>query len=178
MKKIRKGSHYDMGLSFFLLLGTVLGTLFCNMMTEPMKEELCFLEESLLRFPVGPEGERWKLFWDVLLRRAGMFLLLQLSVMSPAGNHVFLLGSFFSGFASSLFLSALTMVRGSRGLWIYLVFLFPQCICYILLLVLLWAENRRGPGKRPAETLIKAGFFALGVLMETVINPWLLTFVL
>jgi len=160
-------------LSLFLLGGSVIGTLFCNKMTGEMKEELMILGQSSLTRTVLAEMDRSDLLLRVLPKRIWVLLLMVLASTTPMADWCMRLAAGYIGFSNSVLISVLTMESGVRGVLRYLLFVFPQCICYVAAgyFILWWM-----PVKKKRLTLLSFLFLfdlvCAGAFAESFLNPW------
>ncbi len=167
----KKGS-LEFWLSFFLMLGAVLGSLFCNRMDGQMKGEFHALEESLLSGAVLLNFR--ELFFKVASRRFGQLLLVILVAMTPAAREASLLLSGYLGFSAAVVVCALTMDAGLMGIVQYLSLMFPQAIFYMTIyyVVFWWMPREQKRLTLAAGTLLMA-LAAAGAVAESFVNPWI-----
>ena len=178
MKILRnKEDSLKAGLSFFLLAGALLGSIFCNKMTGEMKKELLAVSHSLVTEAVIDQAELNVLLGRIFLGRLWMFGLVFLMSATPYFSACCLLIAGYIGFSAAVLICPLTMENGVFGLWKYLLLIFPQCLIYIpVIYVILWWMP--AAGKRitwPALAVLIPVIF-LGAAAESLINPWFLTF--
>lgn len=161
-------------LSFCLILGAVLGTLFCNGMDGQMKAELGTFEGSLLSAAALQRVDFTGLFAQVLRKRIPELLLVLLVEITPIAPFLLMGISGYLGFSTAVMVCALTMDAGLLGLVRYLILIFPQCLFYIpvLYLLFLWIP-RQGRSLRPAMAALLFLAVFLGAAAESYINPWI-----
>ncbi len=169
----KKGS-LEFWLSFFLMLGAVLGSLFCNRMDGQMKGELHALEGSMLSNAVLLKMNFGELFFKVASRRFSQLFFVILVVMTPAARTVSLFLSGYLGFSAAVMVCALTMDAGLMGIVQYLSLMFPQAIFYMTIyyVVFWWMPREQKRLTLAAGTLLMA-LAAAGAGAESFINPWI-----
>ena len=172
------GNHEDslkFGLSFFLVLGAVLGSLFCNGMDDEMKRELYVAEQSLVSHADLARVDFGELCFQILPRRLWQ-LAVMLLVSTTTFSYIWAMALVcYLGFSSAVMVSSLTMEAGIAGLWRYLLLIFPQCLVYIpVLYLLLWWMPIRKKRLTVLSSLALLFLVLLGVCAEVFLNPWLL----
>lgn len=160
-------------LSFFLLSGAVLGTVFLNGMGDGMKEEIGTLESSLVSSAAFLELSFPALFGRVLLKRLPELFLVFLMEMTPAAGLLLGLAAGYLGFSTAVMVSAVTMEAGLWGICRYAILIFPQCLFYVpvLYILLYWIPAKRERLK-PAAAMFLTGAVFLGAAAEAFLNPW------
>lgn len=164
------------GLSFFLILGAVLGSIFCNGMDGAMKKELQVLEQSLVTTAMLSSVDFVRLFIRIAVKRTGaLFFVFLLSATSAAAFFIMLIVCYL-GFSAAVIICTLTMEAGILGVLRYFLLIFPQCLLYVPVgYVLLWWM----PVKEKKLTVLSgAALMAVtiaGAAVESFINPWFLT---
>lgn len=174
----REDSCY-LRLSLFLLLGAVLGALFCNLMDGQMKAELGVFEDSLLSAAALQRMEFSGLFFQVAKRRLSELFFVLLVELTPV-SQVLLMGvAGYLGFSTAVMVSALTMEAGIMGILRFLALVFPQCLVYIpvLYLLFLWVPSQERT-IRPSVAAALLVAVLLGSGMEAYINPWIVAVLL
>lgn len=169
----REDSCY-LRLSLFLLLGAVLGTLFCNLMDGQMKAELGVFEGSLLSAAALQRVEFSGLFFQVAKRRLSELFFVLLVELTPVSQILLMGAAGYLGFSMAVMVSALTMEAGLMGILRFLALVFPQCLVYIpiLYLLFLWVPGREKTIRPPvAAALLVAVLLGSGI--EAYINPWI-----
>lgn len=166
-------------LSFFLISGAVMGTVFCNRMDQGMKEELWNLEGSMVTAAVLSKMNFWGLFLEVLKRRMGQLLLGFLFAMTQASPLLFLAASGYLGFSAAVTVCTLTMAGGLMGLVRFLAFVFPQGIFYgaVFYVLAWWMQTREKRLTVPAGVSLAAATI-LGAAAESFVNPWIVAWIL
>lgn len=176
MKHIRnlEDSCY-LRLSFFLILGAVAGTLFCNGMDGQMKAELGTLEGSMVSAAALQRMEFTGLFLQVLARRIPQLLFVLLVELTPIAPALLMALAGYLGFSNAVMICALTMEAGIMGIVRYLVMVFPQCLLYVPVLYLLFLWIPRNNGEvRPALAVVLILAVFLGAGVEAYLNPWMI----
>lgn len=160
-------------MSFFLLSGAVLGTLFLNLMDGQMQEELKNVETSLLSAAVLQKIDFKELFVRVLSKRIPQLLFACLVAMTPAAPVLFPLMGAGLGFSSAVMVCALTMDAGLWGIARYLILIFPQAFFYVpaIYLLLLWMPQKQASLKA-SSALALTVLVLLGAAAESCLNPW------
>lgn len=174
-----KKDSLRIGLSFFLILGAVLGSVFCNMMSGTMKEELVIMESSMVSASVLKSVDFSGLFMRVLFERLSQLFLIFLFAMTPIAPILFLMVCAYLGFSSAVMVCALTMDAGILGLVHYLIVISPQCLFYVpVIYTLVWwlPQEEKKLGILPVSALTV--MVALGAAAESLFNPWLAAFLL
>lgn len=161
-------------LSFCLILGAVLGTLFCNGMDGQMKAELGTVEGSLLSAAALRRVDFRGLFFQVLGKRIPELLLVLLVEITPIAPALLMGIAGYLGFSTAVMVCALTMDAGLMGIVRYLVLISPQCLFYIpvLYLLFLWIP-RQNRTLRPAMAALLFFAVLMGTFAESYINPWI-----
>ena len=163
------------GLSFFLLLGSVLGTLFCNRMNEEMKNGLYAMERELVTLAALSELDLNVLFFRILPKRIGALCFILLISGMRAAPIIFCAAACCAGFLEAVKICALTMDAGILGLWKYSCFLFPHGLIYIPILYLLfWWLPVCGRRLTWVSVSLLAAGVTIGAAMECLIHPWVL----
>lgn len=165
------------GLSFFLILGSVLGSIVCNGMNTQMKTELHVVEQGMVSVATLVEADFPGLFLRILPKRLGTLMLVFLISATQAAPILLMAAAGYLGFCSAAMICPLTMGAGLLGLWKYLLLVFPQCLVYIpVAYVLVWwmPANRKRLTFLSATVLVAA--VVLGAAAESLINPWFLQF--
>ncbi|MCI8510562.1 MAG: hypothetical protein HFE83_01015 [Lachnospiraceae bacterium] len=166
-------------LSFFLLAGAVLGTLFCNLMDEEMKGELLNLEGSMVSAAALQRKSFSELFVQVAAERLSTLFLGFLFAMTQIAPLLFLGALGFLGFSSAVAVCALTMDAGLSGVLRYALFILPHCIFYVpVLYVLTWWMPVYGKKLKPAAALALTALTVFGAVAESFFNPWLMAYAL
>lgn len=161
------------GLSFFLLLGAVCGSVFCNSMSDEMKTELQAVEQSMLTAAVLQKMDFGQLFFQVLGKRLKALAVVFLISSVSAAPYLLLGTMAYLGFSAAVIICLLTMDAGLLGLWRYLLLIFPQCLIYIPVgYVLLWWMPVKGKRLTMVPALVLTGAVILGAAVESLINPW------
>lgn len=165
------------GLSFFLLFGAIVGSIFCNSMDTGMKMEVCVAEQALINRASLTGMDFGELFFRLLPQRLWQLMLAFLISVTSISRILLLMAAGFLGFSVAVMVCSLTMSAGILGLWKYILLIFPQSLLYIpAIYIILWWM----PLKKKQLTLSSAFFLCaivvLGVFMEAYLNPWVLTF--
>ena len=169
----KKGS-LEFWLSFFLMLGAVLGSLFCNRMDGQMKEELHALEGSMLSGAILLKMDFGELFFKVAARRFGQLLFVLLTAMTPVARAASLFLSGYLGFSSAVMVCALTMDAGLMGIVQYVSLMFPQGIFYMAIYyVVFWWMPREQKHLTLAAAVLLMALTAAGAAAESFVNPWI-----
>ena len=176
MKYVRsKEDSLKLGLSFFLLAGSVVGTIFCNRMTAEMKQELLILSQSSVTQMIPEEINSLDLLIRILPGRIWMLTIVMLAAATPIAHWCMRFVAGYAGLANAVLICVLTMEFGVKGLLRYILLMFPQCLCYIFAgyCVLWWmpAKEKRFTGP---SILFLVTLVCIGGLLESLINPRLL----
>jgi len=159
-------------LSFFLFLGTVLGTVFCNKMSTEMKSMLESWFSGILTSSEMVSSDRYSLFVGVLKKRFVWILLGILICQTVFSKTLFYAGAAYLAFTSSIAVCALTMHAGGYGILRFLGLIFPQGIFYALSGYLLWIMAvETADGKERIRLWMMVVFMVLGIVSEIFINP-------
>lgn len=165
----------EFGLSFFLTLGAVLGTVFCNGMSGEMKQELLVTEQSMVMTSAFSETEFMELFLRILPKRLWTLMIIFLILSTTAAPFLLLLTVAYLGFSAAVMICPLTMEAGVLGIWKYLLLVFPQCLIYVPVgyLVLWWMPVKK---KRLTvlSVIVLTMAVCLGAAIESLMNPWFL----
>ena len=175
-----KEDSLKFGLSFFLISGSILGTLFCNGMAEETKQGMA------AAFAGGGAGEqgtyilmknlsqedRIRLFFRVFTERMGTYLILLLMAATPMAQILLTGAMGYFGFSGGVLISVLTMKHGLKGILWYLAFHIPQAILYVPAGYLLFWEIMARKRTLSLMPIIVLTILVLGgICMETIINP-------
>lgn len=173
MKYVRsKEDSLKLGLSFFLLAGSVAGTIFCNCMTTGMKQEMMILSQNLVTQERLKEIDWCDLLIRILPERIWILTVVMLAAATPVADWCMRVLSGYVGFSNAILLCVLTMECGAKGLLRYLLIIFPQCLCYIFTgyCVMWWM-----PAKEKQFTVMSVLFLVtlvcLGGVLESLVNP-------
>lgn len=166
-------------LSFFLILGSVTGSIFCNRMDTGMKEELQTVERSMVTAAVLMKMDFWGLFLTVLKKRLGQLAFAFLLAMTQAAPVLFMCVSGYLGFSVSVTVCALTMESGLMGIIRFLALIFPQiCFYGTVFYVLVWWMQVQGKRLTVMAGAALTAAAVLGAAAESFINPWIIAFVM
>ena len=169
-----KRDSLELRLSFFLILGAGLGTIFCNWMGEEAKASLAALEQSYGAAALMGELDFGGLFMTVLWERAGTLCLGFLISLTSISGVLFSAAAVYLGFSTAVFVSAMTMSTGIFAIFRYAGFVFPQCLFYVPVLYFLWIWlPGQGFPLKVRDVLFLTAVTFFGVLAESFINPWL-----
>lgn len=165
------------GLSFLLILGSVIGSLVCNGMSDEMKMELHVVEQNMVTAASLAKADFRELFLWILPKRLSTLMIVLLMSATPSAPILLMGAAGYLGFRVALIICPLTMDAGFRGLWQYVLLIFPQCLIYIpVIFALIWWM----PINRKRLTLLSAillfAVVTLGVAAESMLNPWFLQF--
>lgn len=165
------------GLSFFLLLGAVCGSVFCNGMSDGMKAEMQAAEQSMVTAALLRKMDFGQLFFQVVGKRLQTLAVIFLVSSVPAAPYLLMGVMAYLGFTAAVIICPLTMDAGLLGLWRYLLLIFPQCLIYVPVgYVLLWWMPVKGKRLTMAPALVLTGGAILGAVVESLINPWIIAF--
>lgn len=159
-------------LSFFLFLGTVLGTVFFNKMSAEMKSTLESWFSGILTSSEIVSADRYSLFVGVLKKRFVWILLGILICQAVFARILFYAGAVYLAFTSAIAVCVLTRCCGN--LWDPA--LFRTCISAGILLytggLLLWIMVvEQADGKEKIRLWMMVFFMVLGIISEIFINP-------
>lgn len=166
-------------LSFFLIFGAVMGTLFCCLMDEEMRREFLNVESSLLGAAAFRRGSAGELLWAVVWKRWAETAFLLLMLTTPF-SEMFVWGTgAYLGFSTAVLVCGLTMDGGVWGLLRYLALVFPQGIVYaaVIYFVGVWMRER-DMRMSPAGAVVILGIVGIGAVLEGVVNPFVAGFIL
>ena len=167
-----KEDSLKFGLSLFLLAGSVAGTWFCNQMTEEMKAELLVLGYSTVSKNTLEQFDWQDLFIQILPGRIWGVLLLMLAASTPIADWCMRFVMGYIGFSNAVFMCVLTMEYGVAAPLRYLMFLFPQYICYIPIgYLLIWWIPAKEKRFTLGAVLFLVGLVCIGGLLESLVNP-------
>ena len=162
-------------LSLFLLSGSVAGTLFCNQMSEEMKQELVLLGQHSVSEGMLDELDHWELLLQIVPERVWGLVLLMLVSTTPMAEWCMRFAAGYMGFSNAVIICALTMASGIRGLLQYVILLFPQCICYISVgYLLFWWMPAKEKCFTVFSILVVTAMVCTGALLECLVNPQLM----
>lgn len=162
-------------LSFFLIAGSILGTLFCNMMTDEMKLGLTVMEKSSVTVAALSKMDFTGLLVRILPKRLWTLGLVLLVAATPMASVLMMLVAGYCGFSNAVMVCSLTMGTGVLGIVRYLVLGFPQCLFYIpAAYLLLWWMPANEKHLTVLSVLFLIGLTALGAVVESLVNPWVI----
>ena len=131
-------------LSFFLFLGTVLGTVFFNKMSAEMKSTLESWFSGILTSSEIVSADRYSLFVGVLKKRFVWILLGILICQAVFARILFYAGAVYLAFTSAIAVCVLTMHAGIYGiLRFFLYFRRDSFIHWRLTFYGSWSWSRR-----------------------------------
>jgi hypothetical protein len=122
-------------LLYVFFLGIVLGTLFLNFAVPDYSDEIGIFGNYFVDKFNSLQISKPDLFSFVLtsrIKEMALLLLFGLTIVNTFYNVIYCL---FLGFSTGLFISSLTISYGIKGIWFYIVSIFPQYIVYIFLVV-------------------------------------------
>ena len=133
------------GLSLFLILGSIAGSLFCNLINEGMKEQLLELEGSMVSASALMKMDLAELFFRVLWKRQRELFVLLLFSMTRTAVYCYMAASVYIGFSVSVLVSALTMQSGLRGIVDFVALTCPQSIIYggVFYILVWWMQEEQ-----------------------------------
>lgn len=159
-------------LSFFLFLGTVFGTVFCNKMNVEMKNTLESWFSGILTSSEIVSSDRYSLFVGVVKKRFVWILLGILICQAVFARILFYVGAAYLAFRSAVAVCALTMHAGGYGILRFFGLVFPQGIFYALAGYLLWIMVvESADGKEKIRLWTMGLFMVLGIISEIFVNP-------
>lgn len=162
------------GLSFSMLLGSVCGSVFCNIMDAEMKKDLQLTAQSMIHDLVFQDVSTAVLFGRTLGKRLKELFFLFLISAVPAAGYFRILFMGYWGFATAMFLCPLTMNAGMMGIVHYGILIFPQCIFYIAAgYILFWWMPLKEKHLTAVSILFLTVLVLFGVVLESLMNPWL-----
>ena len=165
------------GLSFFLIIGTVLGSIFCNCMNSEMKMELYVAERNLISRASLAQTDFGELFLHLLFRRFWQLMLACVCSTTFAAPFLFMVGAGYLGFSTAIIVCSLTMSTGIQGIWKYLLLLFPQCLFYIpAMYILFWWRPSRRKHLTISSAFLLFVIVVFGIFAEAYLNPRVLIF--
>lgn len=162
-------------LSFFLLFGSAAGTVFCNRMDGDMKETLGSLRESFSLAASFGSLNFQALLLGAAKRRLSLLFVCFLGFPTAAAPFLFSALAAWLGFSTAVLVCTLTMDGGLFGIVRVLAVLFPQWLFYVpaMYLLAVWLPEQNIPlSLRPAVAATALVF--LGILAESLVNPWVL----
>ena len=166
-----------LGLSFFLILGAIAGTIYCNGMNAEMKAELYTMEQSLFDSAVLSRKDFAAVFARILPKRLGLLALLFLISVAQSAPYLLFLMIGCLGFSNAILISSLTMEAGLLGICKYVLLNIPQCFLYLPVCYLLfWWMPLRGKRLTIASAIVLLCTITAGAAAESFINPWFLRF--
>lgn len=165
-----------MPLFLCLILSAAAGSLWFNRLPEEIKEPLGILGRAWMNQPEFRIRADGGAVCSVFIRRAGQAAVLWLAGMTPCSLAVWCLAAAIFGFSMAAVLSALTMETGFLALPLFLLALFPQCLFYIPVVVVLFKWGMKEEKKvRAAAFLILQILLAAGAAAEVWLNSqWML----
>lgn len=175
MKMEMKSSRFYMSvltaLCFFV--GIAAGTVWVNMMSKEVQEELSVFGQAWLAAEQGKVVPRPDRILPVLIKRemgAGFLWLVGMSLFSAPG---LLAVAAFGGFSMASVISLTTVQAGLFGLPVYLLSILPQMIFYLPVIGILFFWGME-PYKKPhvAGFIVLMLMIAAGSVAETCLNPY------
>ncbi len=169
-----KEDSLKFGLSLFLIAGSILGTLFCNRMSDDMKRELIIMKQSteaITQIAVS-NLDFGALMLQIVPKRMWTLILLLLAEATPMAPVLLMVAVGYFGFSNAVMISALTMEYGVRGLLHYMALIFPQCLLYIpVAYLLIWWMPANGKHLTVFSIIVLAGMVIFGCVLECFLNP-------
>ena len=159
-------------LSIFLFLGAVSGTVFCNRMSDEMKDVLGTYLSGILVSSELAAVDRYSLCVGVLKKRF-VWILIGIFIYRASYPGIFFgIASFYLAFTASAAICILTMHAGASGILHFAGLVLPQGIFYVtaayLLWIGIWKEDRQEERGRIGACLL---LVLAGVLAEVFLNP-------
>lgn len=159
-------------LSFFLFLGTILGTVFCNQMSAEMKNTLGNWFAGIFTSSEIASVDRYSLIVGVLKKRFVWILIGILICQAVFARILFYAGAVYLAFTSAIAVCVLTMHAGIYGILRFFSLVFPQGFFYALAACLLWIMAvEPADGKEKIRLWTMVFFMVLGTTSEIFINP-------
>ena len=166
-----------MGLSFFLLLGSVSGSIFCNFMNEEMKQGLVVTEQTVVTAASLAKIDYGQLFLRIAPKRIWTLILIFLASAVSMAPALLMLVAGYWGFSMSVMICSLTMGTGFAGIEKYAVLMFPHGVIYLVAgYVLLWWMPSNGKRLTVLSMMFLSAVVLVGAAAETIINPWVVAF--
>lgn len=174
----RSGNKVDslkLGLSFFLAAGVVLGTVFCNCMSEDMRLSLVVTNRAMISASKLAEVDRVDLLMRILPRRLWSLFLVLLMTTAPVSRVLILFLAGYAGFAGAVAICTAVMEAGAAGLLRVAAWTLPHGLFYLPLgyLLIWWMPVNRRYLRRPAVVFFILAT-AAGAAAESLINPYFL----
>lgn len=178
--------------ALFFFAGLFLGFLAMSLGKSILLTNTGLFDEDTLYHMKYMTVDSSALFCYVLRKRLCLLLILSVAVTTYLGLVVCAAAVFWYGLSSGVFLSALMLRYGLKGLVLAMAGIFPQYLLYVpaFLLFLKWAEHLyrsiyfRGIGvdaaekgfalKKVGQLAMIVGLVAVGCLLEGYVNPRLL----
>lgn len=160
------------GLSLFLLVGSVCGSIFCNVMSAEMKRELQISVQSMSIHVVLQNTDRVWYFLQTAVKRLRELMFLFLISYAPCSALLFMVLMLFAGFSAAVTVCALTMDSGISGIIRCLCLAFPHGLFYIpVLYISAWWMPLKKRRLTAMSAAALALFVVLGAAAESFINP-------
>lgn len=155
--------------------GILAGTCWVNRMNPGVQEQISTFGQAYLTNEGGPTHLTDGQFGLLLIRRAALAVCLWLAGMSPVAIPALCLASVSIGFSMSFLISCMTVQAGGGGLILFLASIFPQCLFFlpvgVVLVIWALADEKKLHGGGFAVLMILT---AVGTASELWLNPWLL----
>lgn len=172
-----RGDSLKFGLSFFVILGAIIGSLFCNEMSGEMKKELCAAELDFVNRTALAGLDFRELFLGIIPSRLWQLIILFLITWTSFSSLFLMIAAGYLGFSSAVMISSVTMSSGFWGLWRFLLLIFPQCLLYLpVIYVLFWWMPIERQRLTISKVLILSCMVLAGTFLEAFVNPWILLF--
>lgn len=170
-----RGDSLKIGLSFFLIMGACSGSIFCNAMSENMKQELQMIGEFAVTSTTLAMADFTSLFLNVIMARLWQLVVILLMVSSAIAPYLLMAAAWYFGCTVAVTICRLTMEFGLFGIWKFWLLHFPQCMIYIpLFYILLWWIPSKGKHLAAPSVCVLVLMTASGAVLESFLNPWIL----
>lgn len=164
-------------LSFFFVAGSLVGSVFCNLLSADMKAELLKMEQQTLAGLSMGNVDEQRFLASVLWKRIRVLIFLLLIPESSAGERLRMAMMAYWGFSTAMMICPLTMGRGPGGFWNYLCLNIPHGIGILLIgYHLLWRVPLEEKHLTVGDICLMISVLCLSVAAETYINPIFLSF--
>lgn len=130
-----------MYLLYAFFCGLIIGTLFLNLVTSNYYDEIgVFSKYFVDKFNalVINKSELFSYTFLSRLKEMALVFVFSFTVISAFYNSLYCL---FLGFSTGIFISSLTVTSGIKGVWFYMLSIFPHYIIYVILILFVLSKS-------------------------------------
>lgn len=174
-RPVRGGDGY----LFCFFVGLAAGTVLANFWYPSLINEATYYLGLLDQNVTLTQEQKGRLFGQVLRQRGIQVFVAWLIGLTAYAVPLFCILTASLGLSMGFVLSLITVQKGLMGLPVFILTVFPQCLCYLpaLILLLFWG-TQKGKQFKSLPFFILVFLTVAGSMAEAWINPFFLKYVL